>query len=49
MTQTSSINLKEIVTGQYVDLRRMLDARERRQHTQRQLIRAFGCPVISLP
>lgn len=47
MTQTSSINLKEIVTGQYVDLPRMLDARERRQHTQRQLIRAFGCPVIS--
>lgn len=47
MTQTSSINLKDTVIGQYVDLPQMLDARERRQHLQRQLIHTFGCPLVS--
>ncbi len=47
MNISPSVNLKKIVMGPYADLPRMLDARERRQHVQRELIQAFDCPVIS--
>lgn len=47
MNMSPSVDLKKIVVGQYVDLPRMLDARERRQHVQQELIKAFGCPLIS--
>lgn len=41
------IDLKKIVVGEYVELPRMLEARERRQYVQQELIQAFGCPLIS--
>lgn len=41
------MNIKELVIGEYADLPRMLHARERRQHVQRQLLDAYGCPLIS--
>lgn len=41
------MNIEKIVTGTYVDLPRMLDARERRQYVQQQLIDTYHCPLIS--
>lgn len=40
-------NIEKIVTGAYVDLPRMLDARERRQYIQQLLIETYHCPLIS--
>lgn len=41
------MNIDKIVTGEYVDLPRMLDARERRQYVQKHLLDTYGCPLIS--
>ena len=41
------MDIQKIVTGTYVDLPRMLDARERRQAVQRQMLKASGLPLIS--
>jgi len=41
------MNIENIVTGEYIDLPRMLDAREQRQRTQLRLLTAYRCPLIS--
>ena len=41
------MNLQKIVTGQYVELPKMLDARERRQFVQQKLLNEHQLPLIS--
>ena len=41
------MNLQKIVTGQYVELPKMLDARERRQFVQQKLLSEHQLPLIS--
>ena len=41
------MNLQKIVTGQYVELSKMLDARERRQFVQQKLLNEHQFPLIS--
>ena len=41
------MNLQKIVTGQYVELPKMLDARERRQFVQQKLLGEHQLPLIS--
>lgn len=41
------MNLSKIVTGEYVELPQMLDARERRQFIQQNLLRQYQLPLIS--
>lgn len=41
------MDIQKIVSGEYVSLPRMLDARERRQALQKQLLSAYNRPLIS--
>ena len=41
------MNLQKIVTGQYVELPKMLDARERRHFVQQKLLNEHQLPLIS--
>lgn len=41
------MDIQKIVTGEYVTLPRMLDARERRQAVQQQLLSSYNRPLIS--